>query len=45
MCYPGGGGGILQISSDRDDQMGLKIKTQKTLMASNIYEKRCNVMR
>ena len=41
----GGGGGMLQISSNRDDQMGLKIKTQKTPMASNIYEKRCNVMR
>ena len=33
-------GGILQISRDRDDQMGLKIKTQKTPTASNIYEKK-----
>ena len=37
--------GVLQISSDRDDQMGLKIKTQKNPMASNTYENRCNVMR
>ena len=27
-----GGGGVLQISSDRDDQMGAKIKTQKNPM-------------
>ena len=25
----GGGGGVLRISSDRDDRMGAKIKTQK----------------
>ena len=25
----GGGGGVLGISSDRDDRMGAKIKTQK----------------
>ena len=24
-----GGGGVLRISSDRDDQMGAKIETQK----------------
>ena len=27
-----GGGGVLQISIDRDDQMGAKIKTQKNSM-------------
>ena len=39
MCYRigGGGGGVLQISSDRDDEMGLKIKTPKNPLASNIY--------
>ena len=28
----GGGGGVLQISSDMDDQMGAKIETQKNPM-------------
>ena len=27
-----GGGGVLRISSDGDDQIGAKIKTQKNLM-------------
>ena len=26
----GGGGGVLRISSDRDDRMGAKIKTKKS---------------
>ena len=30
--YPGPGGGVLQISSDRDDRMGAKIKTQTNLL-------------
>ena len=29
---PRGGGGVLQISSDMDDQMGAKIETQKNPM-------------
>ena len=27
---PGGGGGVLQVSSDRDDQMGAKNQNPKT---------------
>ena len=29
VMVPGGRGGVLQISSDRDDRLGAKIKTQK----------------
>ena len=31
-AHPGGGGGLLRISSDRDDQMGAKIKPPKIPM-------------
>ena len=36
---PGWGGGVCQISSDGDDQMGAKIKTQKIPRASNKTQK------
>ena len=35
-----GGGGSLQISSDRDDQMGAKVKTPKKSLDENLTPKK-----